>query len=170
MSPPLRAALALVRGWTHLYTAGMAPAVRDARRAEIESDLWEFHEDTRRRGYPPSLIGAHMLLRLVLGTPADLFWRAEHARFPSRIVQDALWAAAAASVVFVWWLASTLQALELPEGMRRGGIDVMRLVYPFQRITNVPSPPPMPLNFARLTTSGYVIVRPPPPPPQPASR
>jgi hypothetical protein len=71
---------------------------------------------------------------------------------------------------FVWWLASTLQALELPEGMRRGGIDVMRLVYPFQRITNVPSPPPMPLNFARLTTSGYVIVRPPPPPPQPASR
>jgi hypothetical protein len=54
--------------------------------------------------------------------------------------------------------------------MRRGGIDVMRLVYPFQRITNVPSPPPMPLNFARLTTSGYVIVRPPPPPPQPASR
>jgi hypothetical protein len=172
MSPPLRAALALVRGWTCLYTAAMAPALRDARRAEIESDLWEFHEDARRRGYPPSAIGAHMLLRLVLGMPADLFWRAEDAHVPSRIVQDALWATAVASVVFVWWLASTLQALEPPEGMRRGGIDVMRIVYPFQRITNVPQPPPTPYEFARLTTCGHVMVRPPPPPPppQPASR
>jgi hypothetical protein len=165
MSPTLRAALALVRGWTYVYTAGMDRGLCDARRAEIESDLWEFHEDARRRGYPPSAIGAHMLLRLVLGTPADLFWRAEHARFPSRIVQDALWVTAAASVAFVWWLASTLQALEPPEGMRRGGIDVMRLVYPFQRISNVPSPPPTPYEFARLTTTRCAIVRPPPPPP-----
>jgi hypothetical protein len=169
----------------------MDRAVRDARRAEIESDLWESHEDLRRRGYPPSLIALHMLARLVLGALADLGWRAEHARFAHRIVQDALWAAAVASIVFVWWLASTLQALEPPERLRTGGIDVMRLIYPFPAIANVPHLPPPPREFARLSTKALIvrvppphefmrlsakelIVRlpppPPPPPPKPDSR
>jgi len=111
MSPTLAAAIGSVRAWTRLYTAGMDPGARDARRAEIDSDLWEFHEDARRAGATPMLIAMHMLLRLVLGVRNDLFWRAEHARVPARIFREALWATAAASIVFVWWLASSLQAL-----------------------------------------------------------
>lgn len=51
MNPLLFSAIALVRGWTRFHTIQMDPASSDARRAEIESDLWEFHEDTRRRGF-----------------------------------------------------------------------------------------------------------------------
>jgi len=65
MDPLLFSAIALVRGWTRLYTSGMEPGSRNGRRAEIESDLWEFHEDARRRRYSPAGIAAHMLLRLV---------------------------------------------------------------------------------------------------------
>ena len=49
MSITLASAILVVRAWTRLYTSGMAPEIRDARRAEIDSDLWEFHEDARRR-------------------------------------------------------------------------------------------------------------------------
>ena len=44
----LGAAVALVRAWTWLYTSGMQPQPRDRRRAEVESDLWEFQRDAAR--------------------------------------------------------------------------------------------------------------------------
>lgn len=63
----------LLRAWTRLYTWGMRPEMRDARRAEIESDIWESQHQ------PDSNTGAfQILLRLLLGIPADLSWRAEH--------------------------------------------------------------------------------------------
>src|SRR5436190_2298052 len=151
MSITLASAILVVRAWTRLYTSGMAPEIRDARRAEIDSDLWEFHEDARRRGAAPSVIAVHMLLRLVLGVRNDLFWRAEHAHVAPRIFREALWATAAASIVFVWWLASSLQALEPPPQFRTGSINVMRLLYPLQPIQNVPAAPPPPREFARLS-------------------
>jgi len=166
MSITLASAILIVRAWTRLYTSGMAPAIRDARRAEIDSDLWEFHEDARRRGGTPALIAVHMLLRLVLGVRNDLFWRAEHARVAPRIFREALWATAAASIVFVWWLASSLQALEPPPTLRTGGINVMRLLYPLKPVADVPPAPPMPREFARLR-NGYYRLHPPPPPPPP---
>ena len=74
MSPLLFSAIALVRGWTRLYTIQMDHGCRDERRAEIESDLWEFHEDARR-GHSPAGIAAHMLARLLFGIPHDVLWR-----------------------------------------------------------------------------------------------
>jgi hypothetical protein len=165
MSLTLATAIALVRQWTRLYTLRMEPALRHARRAEIESDLWELHEDARRHGATPMLITVHMLLRLVLGMRNDLLWRAEHAHVPRRVVQEALWATAAASVVFVWWLASTLQALEPPQRLQTGGINVVRLLYPIRPFASVPPLPPPPIEFARLRAE--FILRPPPPPPPP---
>ncbi len=52
MNPLLTAPSRLVRGWTRLYTLqhGIRRTAIAAAR-EIESDLWEFHEDARRRGY-----------------------------------------------------------------------------------------------------------------------
>ena len=58
----LRLALALVRLWTTLYTSGMPRGLRETRRAEIESDLWESQHD--RRPESDAGVAAQMLLRL----------------------------------------------------------------------------------------------------------
>ena len=72
----LDVAVAAVRWWTRLYTWRMEPALGEARRAEIESDLWEFRQD-RAHGSDVSP-AAQVLVRLLRGVPADLAWRTEH--------------------------------------------------------------------------------------------
>ena len=64
MSP--RAAAGVTRWWTRCYTAGLPLDLREARRAEVESDLWESLADggTAR----------HILARLALGIVDDLTW------------------------------------------------------------------------------------------------
>ena len=64
MSP--RAAAGVARWWTRLYTAGLPVDLRDARRAEVESDLWESVAD----GAP----SRHILARVALGLADDLTW------------------------------------------------------------------------------------------------
>jgi hypothetical protein len=58
----------LVRWWTRAYTCGLPRQVRDARRAEIESDLWESAHDA-------SEAAAQILPRLAFGIVDDLRWR-----------------------------------------------------------------------------------------------
>jgi hypothetical protein len=60
--------------WVHLYTLAVTRDVRDRRRTEIDSDVWEHVADAhrRRRG---NLAGQLEVLRRVLtGIPADLSW------------------------------------------------------------------------------------------------
>jgi hypothetical protein len=64
MSP--HAAAGVARWWTRVYTAGLPVDLRDARRAEVESDLWESVSD----GAP----SRHILARLALGVVDDLSW------------------------------------------------------------------------------------------------
>jgi hypothetical protein len=65
--PRARAKAAVVaRWWTRVYTAGLPVDLRDARRAEVESDLWESVSD----GAP----SRHILARLALGVVDDLTW------------------------------------------------------------------------------------------------
>ena len=64
MSP--RTAAGVARWWTRLYTAGLPANLREARRAEVESDLWESVTD----GAP----SRHILARLALGVVDDLSW------------------------------------------------------------------------------------------------
>ena len=64
----------LVRLWTRVYTLGMSAHVRDARKSEIDCDLWEYQHDADRPARP-----IEMLLRLLLGMPDDLLWRLEQA-------------------------------------------------------------------------------------------
>ena len=73
----LELAIALVRAWTWLYTCRLDPNVRDSRRLEIESDLWESQADGPR-DYASRRIAAQMLVRLLVGIPDDLLWRLEH--------------------------------------------------------------------------------------------
>ena len=67
----------LTRAWTAAYTTGLPSQVKQERRSEIESDLWEQQESARIEGGAPLLAAAETLARLVLGIPADLSWRAE---------------------------------------------------------------------------------------------
>jgi len=60
------AAVSVARWWTRCYTAGLPGDVRDARRAEIESDLWDSLADGGA--------SRHILARLALGIPDDLTW------------------------------------------------------------------------------------------------
>lgn len=76
----MSAASSLVRRWVDLYTRGLATELRDARRAEIESDLWAQSEEAAEVGRTPSSVGMEMLVRLVLGVPADIGWREAHRR------------------------------------------------------------------------------------------
>ena len=71
-----RSAASLVRGWTRLYTSRLPASVRERRRAEVESDLWESqqHQD----GCTPAA-ALHVLARLLLGIPDDLGWWIEQA-------------------------------------------------------------------------------------------
>jgi len=73
----LALAVALTRSWTALYTRGLPPDLRSRRRDEIESDLWEQRRLDDFERTPAADTAVEVLLRLVLGAPADLIWRIE---------------------------------------------------------------------------------------------
>ncbi len=68
-------AVSFARGWTRLYTARMDEALRDRRRAQIESDTWEHTQDQLAEGKAPGSLGLEMFGRCLRGMPADLLWR-----------------------------------------------------------------------------------------------
>ena len=164
MNPLLFCAIGTVREWTRFYTLHMDPPDRNRRRNEIESDLWEFHEDARRRGYPPAAIAVHMLARLLFGIPHDLLWRLEYEqepahRRPSWLTASAAAGAACVAALWVVFLISTFVSLPpLP--------DSGAVVRVLMRATPAPPPPPPPppLTVFRV---GLPRVQPPPPPPPP---
>jgi hypothetical protein len=74
---------ALIRGWVDLYTRGMPAPVRAERRDEVDDDLWCQHEEAAVMGRSTRSLGAEILLRLLLGMPADVSWRLSHGRAAS---------------------------------------------------------------------------------------
>lgn len=73
----------LVLWWAALYTRGLEQVLREDRRDEIASDVFEQCADGQdRRGTTLSLLG-----RCLLGVPADLSWRLEHSRSAGLPVQ-----------------------------------------------------------------------------------
>ena len=71
-------AAGLVRHWVRLYTGGLAPELRDARREEIDADLWFHLEEAVLIGRGARATNLEILVRWVAGVPADLRWRLEH--------------------------------------------------------------------------------------------
>jgi hypothetical protein len=143
MNPLLACAIALVRGWTWLYSRGMDPASRDRRRAEIESDLWEFHEDARHRGASPSGIAVHMIARLGLGVPHDVLWRFEYEKDGAATYRRSAWLTAGAI----------------------GATVCIAALWAFFAVTSLVALPPLPdsTHVERV----YLQLKPPPPPPPP---
>jgi hypothetical protein len=118
LSLPMPIAVALVRLWTRLYTWRLPGDVRDARRAEIESDLWEFQHDNER--VPTVGSAAHLIARVIRGVPDDLSWRADHMRGGGRAV------AARFAIVTIAVAAS----------------GTMLLLFDLMRARELPKPPP----------------------------
>jgi len=75
MSAWTSAASQLTRSWVAAYTLGLASTVREARRREISSDLWEHQQDAASDGTRLGAIGLSIVSRMVRGIPADLLWR-----------------------------------------------------------------------------------------------
>jgi hypothetical protein len=65
---------AVVRAWTFLYTIGAPAPIREARRDEIASDLWEHAREGAKAGVGPRAIAEQMLARCFLGIGADVSW------------------------------------------------------------------------------------------------
>jgi hypothetical protein len=75
MSGLLPLAADLTRWWVSVYSRGLPEDERAARRAEIDSDLWEHNRFAAEVGQRPADTGVEILTRLLLGIPADLDWR-----------------------------------------------------------------------------------------------
>ena len=138
----LALAVALVRSWTWLYTWSLHPAVRDGRRAEIESDLWESQVDALRERTRPRAVAAQVVVRLLLGIPDDLLWRFERRREEEASMGRVLWITGTVIVLATSaiWVGSQLRAPQLP------------MPPDFEGFVSAPPRPPAP---------------PPPPPPPP---
>jgi hypothetical protein len=91
-------AVDLARWWTRVYTAGLPDDLRDARRAEVESDLWESVSD----GAP----ARHILARLALGIADDLTWSLTFMDTSTRAT--AKWSVGSLLVFVLAWMWLTL--------------------------------------------------------------
>jgi hypothetical protein len=67
--------IGVTRHWVRLYTAGLPPEIREGRRAELESDLWEQEHEAAAADGRTTKTAIQVLHRLVRGAPADLCWR-----------------------------------------------------------------------------------------------
>jgi TonB family protein len=103
----------LVRAWTRLYTWRLPPALRDGRREEIESDLWESEHDAASAGAGRA---AQTIARLVIGVHDDLGWRLEQEETMrvNRAMMIAVPAAACAIVATAFWLVQVSLATDVP--------------------------------------------------------
>jgi len=84
VSRSVQAASALSRAWVRLYTARLPVTLRDSRRAEVETDLWEHQHDHRASRTPPRITATEILLRTCLGAVDDLAWRVDVLRATRR--------------------------------------------------------------------------------------
>jgi len=61
-----------VRLWVHLYTTGLPASIRQGRRSEIDSDLWD---QVGCADATTLATAGHVFLRMLLGIPSDITWQ-----------------------------------------------------------------------------------------------
>ena len=142
-------AVGLTSLWTRLYTFRLPDDLRNARRAEVESDVWEWCHDAQARG-PGRPTVMHVLARLICGMPDDLSWRIEHALIP----RGAVWGMTAAGLGVLCASVWVLAWMNDPEIPRPPAAPTLRME---AFLAPPPPPPPPPLRFG---------LPPPPPPPR----
>src|SRR5438093_9192268 len=77
MNAALALSVGMARSWVALYTRGLASEVRDARRSEIDSDLWEQQWLAARLGDSAFGTAIEVLTRMLLGIISDITWCAQ---------------------------------------------------------------------------------------------
>ena len=70
-------AAAVIRTWVGLYTRGLPRELREARRQELASDLWEQQQLSAFVNETPLETAGEMFARTLLGMPADITWRVQ---------------------------------------------------------------------------------------------
>jgi TonB family protein len=128
--------MACVRGWTRLYTWRLPPAVREARREEIESDLWESSHDD---GMTQAEIAIQMVRRLMLGIPDDLAWRVGQLKVTTCLPLRSVMAAAVLGILLLFAALSQLTT-EVPHPPE----PPLALLQAHRRLPDPPPPPPPP--------------------------
>ena len=101
-------AIGLTRWWTRVYTIGTPGRFAEARRAEIEADLWEFERDIQTTAQGAASASA----RLLLGVPDDLSWRLEQG-----VTARTVWWSGPVIIgvlVSIFWFVSITQARDRP--------------------------------------------------------
>ena len=79
MNGALALSVGMARSWVALYTLRLPLDIREARRSEIDSDLWEQQWLAARRGDPVFGTAIEVLARMLLGIISDITWRAQAA-------------------------------------------------------------------------------------------
>ena len=145
----VRISIVAVRSWTRVYTWGLPRAIRDIRRAEIESDLCECQrDDTGTLPLPIQIIG-----RLVFGIFDDMAWRRE--QMPStgpRLVIRRVAVGVIAAAALVLLVGSAVLPMEPP--LAPNAPDLR------WRITQYPPPPPPPPPPCEPAGSGRKLLSP----------
>jgi hypothetical protein len=105
--------------WVRSYTRGIPDQLRDARRSELESDLWEHHATARRAGAGANATSISIAARALAGVPADLTWR--------RATKGALMSAQTTTVDGRGWIGMTTDILAATMGgfAALGGLGAM---------------------------------------------
>jgi hypothetical protein len=136
----LRCAVAAVRAWTRVYTYGLAVEQREARREEIDSDLWESVKDTTGAASDRRTLALQIAARLIAGVPDDFGWRSEQAPAAS-VWRWRVGLTVVVATVFALWLVgertTTEKLPDLPEGL-------LSPPYKVKLIDPPPPPPPPP--------------------------
>jgi hypothetical protein len=140
MTLGLRLATGAVRGWTRFYTRRVEPSARDARRAEIESDLWEqLNAQEGGRSLPPEIV-----CRLVLGIPDDMRWRVEQMRSrPASVRRAVVVSVGSALLLACLWVEMAMRPAEPPQ---RPAVPDFSWRRPQVPAPPPPPPPPPPCN------------------------
>ena len=76
MNTVLALSVGIARSWVALYTLRLPLDIREGRRSEIDSDLWEQQWLAARRGDPAFGTAIEVLARMLLGIISDITWRA----------------------------------------------------------------------------------------------
>ena len=80
MSTLVALSVGCARTWVGVYTLCLAAAVKEARRREIDSDVWEQQWLASRRGESVHGTAGEILTRTLFGIFDDIMWRLETGR------------------------------------------------------------------------------------------
>jgi hypothetical protein len=132
-----------VRAWVAWYTRALPGPVREGRRGELDSDLWEHAREGRAAGAPDLLIAAEVLERMLAGVPSDLSWRRTHLSAARRAAADGKerpmlealkrnWWQVLAGVLATWnaFLVSAYARDVLADDVRADEVGAVQIVIP----------------------------------------